>query len=204
MSKTKQELFALAREYLDKWYIEPRPIFYQLDQADIKRSQKSSGSGSLPILNKIDFSTYPRPRASKPRPVSNKKSVNSCPKPLDPSILENLKPTFSQKLFELIKQQGISETDCYTAAGLDRRLFSKIRSDDQYHPKKITVFALILGLKLNLQDAKDLLDAAGYSISHSLKMDVLMEFLIKEEEYNIIKANELLYECGCPLLGNVG
>ena len=199
----KQQLFLRAQEYLDKRYKEPSPIFYQLDQADIKRISKSSGSTPLPILNKIDFSTLPKPRASKPRPVSNKKSVNSCPKPLDPNLLENLKPTFSQTFFDLIKQQGISETDCYKAAGLDRRLFSKIRSDDNYQPKKATVFALIFGLKLNLKDATTLLKAAGYSISHSLKTDVLIEFLITEQVYDIVTVNEVLYKYGCPLLGNV-
>ena len=120
---------------------------------------------------------------------------------MDPDILEDLEPTFSQKLFELIRKQGISETDCYKNANIDRRLFSKIRSDDEYQPKKNTVFALIFGLKLNLTDAEDLLDAAGYSISHSLKMDVLVEFLIKKKTYDLITVNEVLYKYGCPLLG---
>ena len=120
---------------------------------------------------------------------------------MDPDVLEDLEPTFSQKLFELIRKQGISETDCYKNANIDRRLFSKIRSDDEYQPKKNTVFALIFGLKLNLTDAEDLLDAAGYSISHSLKMDVLVEFLIKKKIYDLITVNEVLYKYGCPLLG---
>jgi hypothetical protein len=120
---------------------------------------------------------------------------------MDPDVLEDLEPTFSQKLFELIRKQGISETECYKNANLDRRLFSKIRSDDEYQPKKNTVFALIFGLKLNLTDAKDLLDAAGYSISHSLKIDVLVEFLIKKKIYDLITVNEVLYKYGCPLLG---
>ena len=122
---------------------------------------------------------------------------------MDPDVLEDLEPTFSQKLFELIKKQGMSETDCYKNANLDRRLFSKIRSDDDYQPKKNTVFALIFGLKLNLKDAKDLLDAAGYSLSHSIKMDVLIEFLIKKRVYDLIIVNEVLYKYNCPLLGGV-
>ena len=122
---------------------------------------------------------------------------------MDPDVLEDLEPTFSQKLFELIRKQGISETDCYKNANIDRRLFSKIRSDDDYQPKKNTVFALVFGLKLNLKDAKDLLDAAGYSLSHSIKMDVLIEFLIKKQVYDLITVNEVLYKYNCPLLGGV-
>ena len=121
---------------------------------------------------------------------------------LEPNMLET-EPTFSQKLFEFIRKKGMSETECYKRAHLDRRLFSKIRSDDDYQPKKDTVFALIFGLKLNLEDAESLLEAAGYSISHSLKKDVLIEFLIKEKKYDIITVNEVLHKFRCSLLGSV-
>ena len=117
--------------------------------------------------------------------------------------IEELDPTFSQKLFDLIRTKGISEQDCYKNANLDRRLFSKIRSNDDYQPSKNTVFALIFGLKLDLKEAIELLDAAGYSISHSLKMDVLIEFLIIKKVYDINTVNEVLYKYNCPLLGNV-
>ena len=110
-------------------------------------------------------------------------------------------PTFSQQLFSLIKKKGISETECYKRANIDRRLFSKIRTDDEYQPKKITVFALIFGLKLDFEEAKDLLDAAGYAFSHSMKMDILVEFLIKKKVYDLPTVNELLHKYGCPLLG---
>lgn len=119
-------------------------------------------------------------------------------------ILEPLQATFSQKLFELIRKKGVSETECYKRANLDRRLFSKIRSDDEYQPKKNTVFALIFSLKLNLKDAEDLLEAAGYSISHSLKKDVIIEFLIKNHVYDIFTVNEVLHKFRCSLIGNVG
>ncbi|MCQ2599250.1 MAG: hypothetical protein MJ187_02615 [Alphaproteobacteria bacterium] len=115
----------------------------------------------------------------------------------------DLAPTFSQKLFELIKKHNVSETDCYKNANLDRRLFSKIRSNDDYQPSKNTVFALIFGLKLNLKEANELLEAAGYSVSHSIKMDVLIEFLIKRRIYDISVVNDILYEHKCNLLGNV-
>lgn len=124
-------------------------------------------------------------------------------KVLVPDILEELQPTFSQKLFELIKKQGMSETDCYKNANLDRRLFSKIRSDDNYQPKKDTVLALIFGLKLDFNDAEDLLDAAGYALSHSFKRDILVEFLIKKKVYDINTVNEILHKYECQLLGNV-
>lgn len=139
--------------------------------------------------------------ASEPMPVESK--CYSIGDELDPDLLETMQPTFSQKLFDLIKKKKMSETDCYKNANLDRRLFSKIRSDDEYQPSKNTVFALIFGLRLTLKDANELLDAAGYSISHSLKMDVLIEFMIKNRIYDIFTVNEILYKYGCQLLGNV-
>lgn len=116
-------------------------------------------------------------------------------------INTDLEPTFSKKLFKYIKAKGISETDCYKGANIDRRLFSKIRSNDDYQPSKLTVFALIISLKLSAEEADDLLESAGFTISHSYKLDTVMEFLIEREVYDINLVNEILYAMECPLLG---
>lgn len=116
-------------------------------------------------------------------------------------LLEELEPTFSQQLFKYIKAKGISETDCYKKSNIDRKLFSRIRTDNGYQPKKNTVFALIIGLGLNLNEAENLLESAGYAISHSIKLDTIMEYIIKKEIYDIITVNEILYSFGCPVLG---
>ena len=121
----------------------------------------------------------------------------------DKDIFKDMGPTFSQMLFKLIKQQGISETECYKNANIDRRLFSKIRSDDNYKPKKDTVLAIIIGLKLNLDDAETLLECAGYSLSHSIRRDVVMEFIIKKQIYDINVVNEILYSLDCRTLGSI-
>lgn len=113
-----------------------------------------------------------------------------------------LKPTFSQILFRKINEKGISESKCYKRSNLDRRLFSKIRSERDYHPQKNTVFALIIGLKLDLREANELLEAAGYSFSYCIKMDVIMEYMIKEKVYDILTVNEILYSFDCPILGS--
>lgn len=121
--------------------------------------------------------------------------------PMEADLLEDMEPTFSQTLFKFIKEKGISEVDCYKNANLDRRLFSKIRSDDDYQPRKNTVFALCIGLKLNLDEAEELLDCAGYSISHSIKFDTIMEYLIDKKVYDILVVNEILDSFDCQILG---
>ncbi len=121
--------------------------------------------------------------------------------PLEADLICDMEPTFSQTLFKMIKEKGISETECYKNANLDRRLFSKIRSNDDYQPRKNTVFALCIGLKLNLEETEELLDKAGYSISHSIKFDTIMEYLIKQKVYDIMTVNEVLDSFDCPVLG---
>ena len=117
---------------------------------------------------------------------------------VSPKDLE-LEPSFSETLFSLIKEKGISETDCYKNAYIDRRLFSKIRSQKDYHPKKKTVLALALSLKLTLSETKDFLETAGYSLSHSIKEDVLVVFCISKKIYEISLVDEILEEFGCEL-----
>ena len=63
------------------------------------------------------------------------------------------------------------------------------------------MFALVIGLKLNLDEAKELLDSAGYSISHSIKQDLIMEYLIKKQIFDILQVNDVLYSFDCPILG---
>ena len=116
--------------------------------------------------------------------------------------VEELDPSFSEVLFQMIKEKGISETDCYKKANLDRRLFSKIRSNVDYQPSKNTVFALCISLGLDLQEAKKLLDSAGYSLSRSIKMDTVMAFLFTKKISDIFVANEILESFSCTLLGS--
>ena len=127
--------------------------------------------------------------------------IKNCCHDLDIIEFETTKPTFSQMLFKYIKEKSISETDCYKNANLDRRLFSKIRSNDNYQSRKNTVFAFIIGLKLGIDEAEELLDSAGYSISHSIKLDVIMEYVIEKQIYDIMVVNEILYSFDCPILG---
>ena len=115
------------------------------------------------------------------------------------SKLDKPKETFSERLLRLIDESGMTDVEAYKRAGIDRKLFSKIRTDKNYHPKIRVVYAFIFVLQLSLDDAKDLLASAGYSISPASKFDLVMEFCIMEG-YDIDTVNGILYEMGMDVL----
>ena len=115
------------------------------------------------------------------------------------SKLDKPKETFSERLLRLIDESGMTDVEVYKRAGIDRKLFSKIRTDKNYHPKIRVVYAFIFVLRLSLDDAKDVLASAGYSISPASKFDLVMEFCIMEG-YDIDTVNGILYEMGMDVL----
>ncbi len=109
--------------------------------------------------------------------------------------------TFVQQLRYYILIKNLIETDVYKAALMDRRLFSKIISNKDYKPSKDTVLALIFALKLDINEAADLLERAGYTLSHSIKRDIIIEYFIKEKIYNLNNVNAFLYNMDEKIIG---
>ncbi len=108
--------------------------------------------------------------------------------------------TFQTKLFKLIDDRNLKDSDVYNKVNIDRRLFSKIRSNKDYHPSKETIILLGLALELNESDIEDLLNSASYSLPMNTKYDLIIRFCFKEKIYDVNKVNEFLYDYKCKLL----
>lgn len=109
--------------------------------------------------------------------------------------------SFREKLIQYINRSGKSNADIYKCAGITKQVYSKIISSESYEPKKATIICLIIGLKLDMDDALDLLNAAGYTLSRSKVLDLVIIDAIESKQYDIIKINESLLNANCPLIG---
>jgi hypothetical protein len=115
-------------------------------------------------------------------------------------LVHELDETFSEHLIRLIDQKGLDDPYVYKKANVDRKLFSKIKNNIDYKPKKSTALSFAIALELSLDETLDLIGRAGFTLSHSSKFDVIIEFFLQEGIYDMFTINNALFAFGEPTL----
>ena len=154
---------------------------------------------SATLWNETDFGDPDdEPIALNACPTSSKDLARS--ESLD-DYLKHMDRSFQQMLFDLIDESGMTDVECYKKANVDRRTFSKIKSNEFYKPSKQTAIAFAISLQLDMDTTQELLATAGYTLSRSNVFDKIIRYFIHNENYDIFEINEALFEFDQPLLG---
>ena len=138
-------------------------------------------------------------RGRKPRPGA---PAAAMPTPNWEDILARRDEGFAEALLRLIDEKGMTDVECYKKANIDRKLFSKIRSNTGYRPSKATALAFALALELTYPETEAFIRKAGYALTDSSRFDLVVGYFIRKGYYQVFEINMVLFELDLPLLGS--
>ena len=207
----KNELMESVGKYIDKYYIpenddirldkEMKDIFQKIaDFCQKRKKEKKIIDDNEKMEYEIDesaISEFDESNMEKTKVFHTMSGTMATNRKID-DLMNQMEETFSQKLLRMISERGMTDSEAYTKAYVDRRHFSKIRKDEFYSPNKKTVLAFAIALELSLDEAKDLLACAGYALSRSSKVDIIVAYFLQNKIYDMFEINDILDAYGQP------
>lgn len=185
-----QKLYESVGKYIDKYYIdkpddikldkEMKSIFDRISEFRKKKATKKCDAEEDTDIE-IDESaveSFDVESMQKTKATDSMSSTLATNRNIE-SLMGQMDETFSQRLLRLIDERGMTDSEAYNKAYVDRRHFSKIRKDVNYTPNKKTVLAFEIALELSIDEAKDLLNSAGFAFSRSSKTDIIVAYFLQ-------------------------
>lgn len=194
--KISEKLFADIAEYIDDRYVAE----HEDGRSERLRRLRAMDDATLLKANASCASIKETASDEMLVPTAVAGAAGLAHKTLD-DALQQIDESFSEMLLRKITERGMTDAECYKKANIDRKLFSKIRSDRLYKPSKTTALAFAIALELPLAEAKDMLMKAGFALSRSNKFDIIIEYFIENGNYNVFEINEALFAFDQSLLG---
>lgn len=205
MYQISEKLYGDIAAYIDDCYVERHT------DTELERNRRMLSGESMPLAPQFPAApcTPAEPNVdtllAEESTVTLQKALEfPDAQPIDnlEQALQQLDESFSEMLLRKIDEKGMTDAACYKKANIDRKLFSKIRSNRLYKPSKPTALAFAVALELPLSETKDLLQKAGFALSHSSKFDIIVEYFIRHGVYDIFEINEALFAFDQSLLGS--
>lgn len=211
----RKELMESIGKYIDKHYVpetddirmdkEMKSIFAQITNFRKKRAEANGKESEIvedyaleideSVVEQFDVSSMTKTK------VTNTMMASMPTNRRIDDLMNQMEETFSQRLLRMIAERGMTDSEAYSKAFVDRRHFSKIRKDEYYTPNKKTVLAFAIALELTLDEAKDLLRCAGFALSRSSKMDIIVAYFLDNKIYDMYEINDILDAYEQPVFG---
>lgn len=196
-----KRFYGAIEQYIRKNYI--APAFYEakniasFDKIEEYEGNEISSASQIPVCSAPRYKEEASPRQKKSSRPLTKKTTRS----LD-DVINQVDETFSERLIRLANERNLTNVEIYKRANIRRQLWSKIISNKDYQPKKNTAIVLALALHLNLDETRDFLSRAGYALSPSSKGDLIVQFFIENNYYDLQDIDQALYDHGEEPLSN--